>query len=151
MLSSSDDERLSLSRADALALLRTMLGGRAAEEILLGRDRITTGSGGSSSSDLARCTRLASYLIGRCGLGEAGSLIYRPSGVDTDVRLERQVDALIRKQYRLTLGTMRREWPRIAALAEQLLEQQEMSGDAVRAVLAGAELPKQARDLPATT
>ena len=137
VLRNFDEERFSMSRAEGLVQLRSWLGGRAAEELLLGRDHVTTGAGGSPSSDLGVATALARYLIGRCGLGDQGSLVYRPA-TSSDVSLDRQVDALLRKQYRATLKLLRQHWPLVKALADRLLTEQELCGDEVRATLARA-------------
>lgn len=136
VLFGQEQERFSRSRAEGFAALRIALGGRAAEEILLGPDRLTTGSGGSESSDLAKATRLATHLIGRCGMGTRGSLLYRPAGVHEDPRLARQVDALLKREYRATLGMLRRNWAMVVALSQRLIEDQELSGDEVRVLLA---------------
>lgn len=137
LLRAPEIERHSLSRTEGLAMIRGLLGGRAAEELLLGREQISTGSGGSADSDLAKATRVAAWLIGRCGMGDSGSLVYRPGKVESDAVLDRQVDALLRKQYRLTVRLMRTHWAMVTTLAAHLLAQLELSGDEVRAVLMG--------------
>ena len=150
VLRTPDEERFSMSRAEGLALIRSLLGGRAAEELLLGREHVTTGAGGSLSSDLAKATGLAKHLIGRCGLGDGGSLIYRPSLVE-DAQLDRQTDALLRSQYRKTRELLRMHWHLVAALADRLVAEQELSGDEVRATLSSASRGLRAEASPQPT
>jgi len=143
VMSASDDEQFSMSRAEILAWIRTLLGGRAAEELLLGAEHVTTGAGGSSSSDLAKATRTAGIMIGRCGLGERGALLYRPNRPHEDPVLAKQTDALLRAEYGKTVSLLKENWSLVVALGARLLADQEMSGDDVRATLRGvhAEAP----------
>lgn len=143
LLRAQVEERYSLSHAEARALIRGLLGGRAAEELLLGRDHMTSGSGGSPFSDLAMATNAATRFIGRCGMDDAGTLLYRPSSVKDDPALARQVDAFLQKQYRLTIGLLRSHWPLVTTLAARLIAELELSGDEVRAILNDAKAPAQ--------
>jgi cell division protease FtsH len=142
VLRQPEEDRVSISRDEAMALIRSFLGGRAAEELLRGRGQVTTGAGGGQTSDLAIATRLASFLVGRCGLGDRGSLVYRSTQPEDDPHLAGQVDALLRRQYRRTLDRLRDHWHLVTALADRLLKDQELSGDEARAVLRRAAEPQ---------
>jgi ATP-dependent Zn protease len=133
-----EDERYSMTRAEALARVRNLLGGRAAEEILLGRDHVTTGAGGSASSDLAKASCIATQMIARHGMGDAGDLLYRSANASEDPQLARQVNRLLRKQYRQTISQMRTNWRMVASLADRLLADLELSGEEVREALRNA-------------
>jgi len=135
VLRTREEDRFSMSRAEGLARIRGVLGGRAAEELLLGRDHVSTGAGGSQSSDLAKATKMATHLIGLCGLGDSRSMVYRSGSLHEDIQLARQVDTLLRKQYRMTIDLLRTHWHLVDALADHLMAKQELSGDEVRAIL----------------
>ncbi len=143
LLWAQEEERFSTSHTHVRAMIRCLLGGRAAEQLLLGRAHMTSGSGGSPSSDLAKATDVAMRLIGRCGMGDSGALLYRPNSVNDDPVLARQVDTLLRKQYRLTIGRLRIHWTLVTTLAERLIADLELSGDEVRAILNDAKASAQ--------
>ena len=56
-LPSSDET--SISKKQLLARLDVCMGGRVAEELIFGRDHVTTGA----SSDLSTATELAQYMV----------------------------------------------------------------------------------------
>jgi AAA+ superfamily predicted ATPase len=131
VLRQREEDRVSMSRAEALALIRSALGGLAAEELLRGRDNRSTGA----SSDLAYATRLAAHLIGRCGLGDRGALVSWSTDLESNPSLAREVDQLLRRQYRQTIDLLRKNWGVVDELAKRLLSEQELSGDEARAVM----------------
>jgi len=61
-LPSSDET--SISKKQLLARLDVCMGGRVAEELIFGRDNVTTGA----SSDLQSATELAQYMVIFCSL-----------------------------------------------------------------------------------
>ena len=134
----ADEDRYSMTRSEALALVRMFLGGRAAEELLSGADQVTTGSGGSQSSDLAMATSLASYMIGRCGFNASGSLVYKSAPVAEDAELCGEVSALLTQQYADTCALLKTHWHLVEGLASKLVAAQELSGDEVRETLFNA-------------
>lgn len=136
----SDENCYSLSKSEALAKIRMMLGGRAAEEILLGAEHMTTGSGGSDSSDLALATRLGAKLIGRCGFNAKGSLVYRDVSFENSPDLLKEVESLLSDQYQQTVTSLKNNWHLVQALAKQLINSQELPGHEVRRFLSEASI-----------
>jgi ATP-dependent metalloprotease len=61
-----EKERYQETKAQLLASMDTALGGRAAEEIIFGLDKITTGA----SSDLQQATAIASKMVKDWGMSE---------------------------------------------------------------------------------
>ena len=59
-----DKDETSITRKQLLARLDVCMGGRVAEELIFGRDEVTTGA----LSDLQQATRLATYMVGEVGL-----------------------------------------------------------------------------------
>jgi cell division protease FtsH len=62
-----EDDRVSMTRQQLLANLVRMYGGRAAEEIVFGKDRVTTGA----ASDIQQATGLARRYVTQWGLSDA--------------------------------------------------------------------------------
>src|SRR5688500_11064678 len=62
-----EDDRLSITREQLEAMLVRMYGGRVAEELVFGHERVTTGA----SSDIQQATGLARRYVSQWGLSEA--------------------------------------------------------------------------------
>lgn len=61
-----EKERYHVTKQQLMAMLDTMLGGRAAEELIFGADKITSGA----SSDLKQATSIASHMVKDWGMSE---------------------------------------------------------------------------------
>jgi cell division protease FtsH len=122
-----------LSRTDVLERLRTILAGRAAEQLVYGRDDISLNSGGGESSDLAVATRLATRVICTSGFATDGSLYWTSSA--NAAQLE-QIDALLRTAYESALELLRERRDSLDRLCAALVRHQELDGLAVRRLLA---------------
>ena len=67
--------------------LKTMLAGRAAEEIVFGADDLGVGAcGPSRTSNLAVATRLATQIVCQSGLGDDGALHWAERATDAQER-----------------------------------------------------------------
>jgi ATP-dependent Zn protease len=121
-----------MTRTAVLERLRTILAGRAAEEVVFGKDDISLNSGGGPSSDLAVATRTAVSVICTSGFGADGSLHWTSTPTAAQ---SRQVDALLRSAYRAAVAFLRRNRAALDRIADELVERQELDGAAVRALL----------------
>lgn len=61
-----EKERYHVTRTQLLAMMDTMMGGRAAEELIFGPEKITSGA----SSDLKQATSIASHMVKDWGMSE---------------------------------------------------------------------------------
>ncbi|MBL8597779.1 MAG: AAA family ATPase [Devosia sp.] len=101
-----------------------MLGGRAAEEAILGA--AGTGAGGHAASDLASATRQLGLLHVALGLG--GELLYRggeedvPRVLALDPRLAAAVEADLQRLYARALAIVRDQLPILEAIATELIK-----------------------------
>jgi cell division protease FtsH len=146
-LSSPDFDRFNYSRQELEALIRMMMGGRAAEQVVLGDE--TTGA----ENDIDQITRVVRQMVGRWGMSDAvGMVAVLPrdgaSPWDSDHTAAgtlELIDAEVRKTidlaYAEVVALIERERPRLDALAEALLEQETLDQiDAYR--IAGLAEPK---------
>jgi ATP-dependent Zn protease len=117
-----------------------MLGGRAAEEAVLGE--AGTGAGGHESSDLASATRELGLL--RLSLGLGDELIYRggreevPRVLALDPKLSRSVEADLRRLYGRSLAIVRDHLHLVHAIADELLATRHIGADRFLAIVEGA-------------
>lgn len=116
-----------------------MLGGRAAEEAVLGE--AGTGAGGHESSDLASATRELGLL--RLSLGLGDELIYRggreevPRVLALDPKLSKLVEADLRRLYSRALGIVRDNLQLVHAISDELLATRHIGGDRFLAIVDG--------------
>ncbi|MHB2168917.1 ATP-dependent zinc metalloprotease FtsH [Alsobacter sp. R-9] len=144
-------DKLSMSYEQMTSRLAVLMGGRMAEELVFGKERITSGA----QSDIEQATKLARAMVTRWGFSkQLGTVAYGGGGqeevflgmsmgrqqtvseataqlIDNEVR--RLVDAAV--QTARAILTERRE--DLETLAKGLIEYETLSGDEVGDVLAG--------------
>lgn len=126
---------ISVGEAENFAI--AMLAGRAAEQVLLGEP--TTGSGGSTSSDLAIATQWIHSLHVSYGLkdslvwlGAPGDAAGRPIW---DSSLRASVEADLRRLYGLAVGIVMAHREAILRVVDLLLADKAIDGDRVAEIL----------------
>jgi cell division protease FtsH len=124
-------------------MLTMLMAGRAAEQLVL--KRVSSGSGGSDDSDLARATRLAFDMERVLGFGSEHPLLYRPhrdpgAVFDRDPELAARVHGKLDAALDRAAAILRRRRPIFNALAKALFEEQAMDEKAVLRILADGEL-----------
>jgi cell division protease FtsH len=128
-LASPDFDRFNYSRAELEALIKFLLGGRAAEEVVFGDQ--TTGAEG----DIDQATRVVRQMVGRWGMSsnigmvavlprDGGSLWAEPTSPRTLELVDEAVRRTIEVAYDEVLALLAAERPRLDALADALLEQE---------------------------
>ena len=125
--------------------LAVIMGGRAAEQVVY--DSALAGSGGSSQSDLAQATRLATVMETSLGFGSRHPLLYRdPDHWQTllrqDARLARRVHARIDKAERRARRQVRQNRCKLEIVVDALLK---------NGTLEGEQLKRLLRNLPSVT
>jgi ATP-dependent Zn protease len=122
------------------AMIRTLLAGRAAEEIIYGSP--ASGSGGPAESDLAKATALAAEMLGCHGFG-SGLAWKGHVNIQTvaavlrqDTALAAQVEAELAEQYRSVQDLLRRHRHVLDVVADLLLDRCTLSGAEVEEVVA---------------
>lgn len=128
------------TREQLLNGVATLLGGLAAEEVVLGQR--SAGGGGSKGSDLHAATVAVLKLEASYGLGE--SLAYLASSNEeelfTALRLDRllqaRVDKVLAEQFARTKRIVEAHRADVDRLTEALLERGALSGEEVRELVA---------------
>lgn len=125
-------------------MLTMLMAGRAAEQLVL--KRVSSGSGGSDDSDLARATRLAFDMERTLGFGSEHPLLYRPhrdpgSVFDREPELATRVHASLKAALDRAETILKRCRPTFHALAKALFDAQALDEEAVLKILTDGELP----------
>lgn len=147
------DDKVSMTIAEVRAQLAVSLAGRAAEEVFFGPDKITTGA----ESDIAMATRLARYSItvaglspkiGLAAINQSGTLSGRGALENASEKTAQMVDDEIRvwmdTAHREAMDLLRKNKATVTQLAEELLARETLTGDEIKAIIAGKKSKKTA-------
>jgi cell division protease FtsH len=136
-------------------VLARMLGGRIAEEVIYGPERVTTGAG----SDLKKAAELARDMIIHEGMGkklrdqvfhiEEGMMMERMMhdkqySDETAKVIDDEVEALVTEAASRARAVIKANLPNLEALKDVLLEKETVEAEEVIEILNGSILPKAA-------
>ncbi|MGH7195799.1 MAG: ATP-dependent zinc metalloprotease FtsH [Candidatus Saccharimonadales bacterium] len=136
-------------------ILARMLGGRIAEEIVFGKDRITTGAG----NDLQKAAELARDMITNQGMGtklrdqvfpsDEGIMMERimherEYSDDTAKIIDDEVESLITEAANRARTVLKANREKLTVLKAKLLEKETIDADEVKQLLKGTTMPKEA-------
>lgn len=137
-------------------VLARMLGGRIAEEVIYGRDHVTTGAG----SDLQKAAELARDMVTNQGMGSKlrdqvfhvddgmmlDKLVHeRNYSEDTAKLIDKEVENLITEAANRARMVIKHNLSKLEALKDRLIEKETVDADEVKEVFAGAKLPAEAK------
>ncbi|KAI8999212.1 peptidase family M41-domain-containing protein [Gaertneriomyces semiglobifer] len=151
-----ESDKTNYTRRELRAMLDVCMGGRVAEEVIFGKDEVTTGA----SSDLEKATGIAREMVEKYGMAEGGASFAMKDGgglvkwdawegVSEESRrgIEGEVKKLLAESYerasKLIVGR-RRELER---LADALMEYETLEGQEVKTVVEGKRYPPIGRDV----
>jgi cell division protease FtsH len=136
-------------------VLARMLGGRIAEEVVYGPDRVTTGGG----DDLRKAAELARDMIINQGMGkklrdqvfhvDEGMMLdrlvhERQYSDDTAKSIDEEVESLISEAANRARAVIKANMNKLEALKKRLLEKETVEEEEVLEVLKGSVMPKAA-------
>jgi cell division protease FtsH len=149
------EDRIYVSLVQFKDILARGLGGRIAEEVVLGADRITTGAG----SDLQNAAELARDMIVNQGMGKKlrdqvfhvddgmmlDRLVHeRNYSEDTAKVIDQEVESLITEAANRARSVIKANLDKLEVLKDRLLEKETVDADDVVDALQGAKLPSAA-------
>jgi cell division protease FtsH len=154
-----EGDRISVSRDKLLADIRVAMGGRIAEEIIFGHGNVTTGA----SSDIKMATSVAQRMITEWGLndklgfraysnGDENYLGQSTGGgksysEDTAKRVDAEINEVLNKCYEQAEKLLKDKEPLLHKLAGLLLERETLTGDEIKIILEGGELPLMVEEI----
>ncbi|HSE29281.1 MAG TPA: ATP-dependent zinc metalloprotease FtsH [Candidatus Saccharimonadales bacterium] len=138
-------------------ILARALGGRIAEKVKYGADRVTTGA----SSDLRKATEIARDMVIEQGMGKElrdqvfhednGGMMFdrmvheRPYSDATARMIDQEVEALMREAAKRADIVIKANPKPLERLAKELLEKETVDGKEVKELLKDAKLPPEAK------
>jgi cell division protease FtsH len=149
-----EDDRVSVTRQQLEANLVKMYGGRVAEELVFGRDHVTTGA----ASDIQQATAIARRYVTQWGLSdEIGPILVgdneqelflgreiqhrREVSERTAQLVDTEVSRVVKAAYARAKATLTENMELLQAVAEALLERETLSGDEVAVLSRREQLP----------
>ncbi len=149
------EDRVYVSLVQFKDMLARGMGGRIAEEVVLGADHITTGAG----SDLQNAAEVARDMIVNQGMGNKlrdqvfkvddgmmlDKLVHeREYSEDTARTIDQEVESLITEAANRARLVIKANREKLEILKDHLLAKETINADEVKEVLKGARMPKAA-------
>jgi len=152
-----EQDRISVSKIKLEADLSVAAGGRIAEEMIFGPEKITTGA----SSDINQVTRIAKLMVIEWGMSEKlGFLSYAGDGArevflghsstanenmsaSTAKIIDEEIRALVDKTYNRAKTILENNRGALELLAQGLLEHETLTGEDIKKIIDGQKIEKQ--------
>ncbi|MBM3589818.1 MAG: ATP-dependent metallopeptidase FtsH/Yme1/Tma family protein [Alphaproteobacteria bacterium] len=144
-----ENDRFSVSRAKLHDDLVVAMGGRVAEEIIFGHEKVTTGA----MSDIEQATHMARNMVTKWGLSEkVGTVDYTDDdsskvygstknySEETGKLIDSEIKKIIDDAHKKAKKILTEKKHDLEKLAKALLEFETLSGDEIKDLLAGKEI-----------
>ncbi len=148
-------DKLSVTREKLLADLAVAMGGRVAEEVIFGHDKVTSGA----SSDIQYATRMARAMVMQWGMsdklgpqffGDEQQEVYLGHSMGMSQHVSSETRKLIDAEVKLIIDTaferarevITTEKRGLEIIAEGLLEYETLSGDEIKALINGEKIER---------
>lgn len=148
-------DQLSMSREQMLADLAIAMGGRVAEQIIFGEDKVTNGA----SSDIQHATGLARKMVTEWGMSDKlGPLRYSENEEEvflghsvtqrknvsghTAKIIDEEVRVLVENGEKEARDILTEKIDQLHRLAEALLEYETLNGDEIRTIVEGGKIDR---------
>ncbi len=156
-------DKLSMSLEQMTSRLAIMMGGRVAEELVFGREKVTSGA----ASDIEQATRLARMMVTRWGLSEElGTVSYgenqdevflgmsvsrtQNASEATVQKIDSEIRRLVEEGYRQATRILTEKRADLEMLAKGLLEYETLTGEEIQDLLKGKKPNRESVLEPAT-
>lgn len=152
-------DKLSVSREKMHADLAVAMGGRVAEEMIFGYDKVTSGA----SSDIAMATKVARAMVSQYGMSDKlGPLAYGENeeevflghsvartqnmSQETVKLIDQEVHAFVDKGYKRAEEVLKENLEGLHKIANALLEYETLNGDELSALVRGEDIDRPEPD-----
>ncbi len=156
-------DKYSQSKLEIKAMVTSLFGGRVAEELIFGSERVTTGA----ADDIRRATMLARRMVTEFGFSEKlGPLRYseneeevflghsvtqRKNVSDATAKLiDEEIRRVVDEGEQSARGILTERLDELHALAKGLLEYETLSADEIRRIVKGERIVRETSPAPAS-
>jgi cell division protease FtsH len=150
-----EGDRISVSREKLETDIGVAMGGRVAEELIFGRDKVTAGA----ASDIEQATKIARLMVTQWGMSETlgpvgyaentqevflGHSITQSKNLSesTAQKIDSEIRRLIDGGYERARKLITEHMAKLHELAHALLEYETLTGEEIGAILRGEPMPK---------
>ena len=158
-----EKDRYSMTRQKMKSDMAMAMGGRVAEEIIFGYDKVTSGA----SSDIQYVTNMARSMVKKWGMSDkVGAVFYGESeenpflgyslGKNTSVsedtlkKIDEEVKSLIKEAHDFAIQILNEHIDKLHALGAALLEFETLGGDEIKIILEGGKIDRGSSLTPPT-
>lgn len=163
-----ESDKLSYTREKAKADMAVAMGGRVAEEMIFGYEKVTSGA----SSDIKMATRMARSMVTEWGMSDKIGPIFHSSNQeevflghsvtqqknvseDTANLIDEEVKSLVDEAFNHAKDLLTKYRDELECIARALLEYETLSGDDIRDLLKGKKIrsdePKPSKTIKKTS
>jgi cell division protease FtsH len=145
-----EEDRYSQSKEELESRISSMFGGRIAEQLVFGKDHVTTGA----SNDIERATLIARNMVTRWGLSEKlGPLTYseeqdevflghsvtkhKAISDETTHTIDEEIRNIVDRNYRRAEKLLKDNLDKLHAMAEALIKYETIDGDQIKDIMEG--------------
>ncbi len=146
------------------ARLAVCFGGRVAEELIFGKDNITTGAGGGNGSDINQATQLARAMVTKYGMSEEmgpveygenqeevflGRSVTQTQSVSEAVaqKIDKEIRKLVDEGYNQAKKILSEKIEDLHKIAKALLTYETLTGDEIEDIINKNKYPESKQDL----
>ncbi len=157
-MSLPETDRLSLNLEQIESRLSQLFGGRIAEEIIFGKDKVTTGAG----DDIKKATKLCRDMVTKWGLSERlGPLVYgdedgevflghsvtktKEISDQTAEAIDEEVRRIVDKTYKQAKDILEQKIDTLHAMATALIKYETLDSEQILDIMEGRE-PREPKD-----
>lgn len=141
-------DKISYLREKMLADLAVSMGGRAAEEIIFGAAKVSSGA----SSDIQYATRLANAMVTQWGMSETlGPILFAPTedgnhplirSPEAIAKVDAEIKRIVNDAHAEATRLLTAHRDHLEAVAQALIEYETLTGEEIKALMRGEKIAR---------
>lgn len=146
-------EKIVNTKSDLISMIRSLLGGRAAEEVVFGSNSITTGA----SNDLYKVTEIAKSMVTKLGMTKVGMTQFIPTegqqnpyvkffSEETNKNIDKAIEEIIQKEYLYAKDIIKKHRKEVDLIVETLVLVETIMREDIEYIHKNKKLPQVALD-----